>query len=311
MTRKLCIPESLCSYATRTGVTVASSEPAIERAMPVGALMVRLIDWGGPSDRPLLFLHGGGLTARTWDLVCLGLRDRFRCLAVDLRGHGESDWAPDVDYRLDAYAADVAELVQRLTDEPGGPVNRPPVLIGHSLGGQSALLAAGGEVAIAGLVLVDVGPEPDVAAARQIIGWIDRPKRYSGIDEVLAAALLMNPRREPEVLRESLLNNLRQLPGGDWTWKYDPRAFAGLSEEALRQRSEALWQAVARVRVPVLLARGEDSAVFSADQAQALCARLTDCETRVVADAAHSVQGDNPAGLIDAIAPWCSELLRA
>jgi pimeloyl-ACP methyl ester carboxylesterase len=61
----------------------------------------------------------------------------------------------------------------------------------------------------------------------------------------------------------------------------------------------------------VLLARGEDSAVFSADQAQALCARLTDCETRVVADAAHSVQGDNPAGLIDAIAPWCSELLRA
>src|SRR5215211_6317154 len=89
------------------------------------------LDWGNEDAPPIVFLHGAGLTAHTWDLVCLRLRPYYRCLALDLRGHGESEWSRPLDYSLEAHAGDVAAFVGAL-----GLVN--PIVVGMSLGGGVA-----------------------------------------------------------------------------------------------------------------------------------------------------------------------------
>ena len=87
----------------------------------VGHLRFRYLDWGNEGLRPLLFLHGGALTAHTWDLCCLALRDEFHCLALDQRGHGDTDWAPDADYSIAAQREDVKGFVDAARPRPFHP----------------------------------------------------------------------------------------------------------------------------------------------------------------------------------------------
>ena len=96
---------ALPELARRLGVAFEDPTPPRDLTF-IGADGVRLhaLDWGGAGP-PVLFLHGGRLTARTWDYVCLGLRSQVRAVALDMRGHGDSDWADD--YTLDARVADV------------------------------------------------------------------------------------------------------------------------------------------------------------------------------------------------------------
>lgn len=297
MSSPVLVTSSLREFAIRSRITPASVEPAELLSLTAPAGTLRAIDWGGPPERTVLFLHGGGLTAHTWDLVCLALRGRYRCVALDLRGHGDSDWPSDADYRLEALADDIEAVLGQL----GGPA---PVLIGHSMGGQAALLAVGRGADACGLGLIDVGPEPDPRAALSIIRWISAPAVFADLDEAIASALTMNPRRDPTVLSESLLHNLRRLPSGGLTWKYDARAFSGLTTEVLQERSRTLWSAVPGVAVPVLLALGAQSAVVSPSQADELCWWLDDCRVQTVPEAGHTVQGDNPAGLEQILRPW-------
>lgn len=231
------------SFARASGIVPASLDPPELAEVKAGALTLRYVDWGGPSNSFVLFIHGGALTARTWDLVCLALRGRYRCLAVDLRGHGESDWAPDTDYRLETYAADLKELLGHL--ELDGPV-----LVGMSLGGQTALLAAGDDPSLRGLALIDVGPAPDPEEAAKIVRSISEPEEFPTIEDAVRRAVVLNPRRIPETLRDSLRHNLRSLVDGSLTWKYDWRAFALLTPEVFAHRTEILWQAVERVACP-------------------------------------------------------------
>jgi pimeloyl-ACP methyl ester carboxylesterase len=297
------LTDQLLAFARASGVEPASDEPPTRVVLPLPHLDLSVLDWGGPTERPVVFLHGGGLTARTWDVVCLGLRGRFRCLAVDLRGHGDSAWHDGADYRLEAYADDVAEALKQLE-------LAAPVLVGMSLGGQTALLvAARPESTLRGLGLVDVGPEPDERGSRRIISSIDRPQEFENLEEVVRRALVMNPRREAHVLRESLKHNLRETTEGTLAWKYDWRAFVPLTPELLADRAVTLWEAVDRVACPVLIVRGAESDVFSDGQAEELRARLRDAEVVVVEGAGHTVQGDNPAGTKAALEPFLERCL--
>ncbi len=115
-------------------------------------LRLHYVDWGMRGKMPVVFLHGGGLTARTWDIVCLGLRDDYHCLALDLRGHGDSEWSPTCDYHFDAHVRDLRAFVEQL-----GLARF--VLVGQSLGGITATrYAIGYPDDVAALVAVDVGP---------------------------------------------------------------------------------------------------------------------------------------------------------
>ncbi len=252
----------------------------------------RYLDWGSAGKRPILFLHGGGLTAHTWDLTCLALRDDYRCLALDQRGHGDSEWSPEMDYSLDAHRGDIEAFVDHL-DLDG------LVVVGMSMGGANALTYAGRAGArLAALVLVDVGPEVRLEGARRIRQFTMAVPEFDSVEHAVEQALTFNPRRDPRLLRRSLLHNLRRQPNGKWVWKYDRRHRGRIDPDEIARRREALWAAVPQVACPTLVVRGAQSDVFLDEDAERLAQRLPQGEWVRIDGAGHTVQGDNPRALV-------------
>ena len=261
-----------------------------DRHVVVDGFRLHLLDWGG--DGPaLLFLHGGALTAHTWDFVCRELRDRHRCLALDQRGHGDSEWSPELDYGVDAHVRDIAGVVAALGLEG-------PVLIGQSLGAINALgVAAAHPDLPAAIVLVDAAPWVQPDGARRIADFVLAAAELPSVDDFVERALRFNPRREPAMLRRSLLHNLRRLPNGSWTWKYDRRHLSRERFEDFTAALPDLERLIPEVRCPALVVRGVESDVLTTTDAQRLAAALPRGRAVCVPGAGHTVQGDNPHAL--------------
>ena len=273
-----------------------------EADLLANGIRLHYLDWGATARRSILFLHGGGLTAHTWDLVCLALRPRFHCYALDLRGHGDSEWSPNMQYGLDAYAQDVEGVAQALE-------LRDFVLVGMSLGGLTALAYAGQHAALLRLlVVVDVGPTVRPEGARRIRDFMLESDELDSVDEFVERAMRFNPRRNRELLRRSLMHNLRQLPNGKWTWKYDRRHRQSRDDPHADRRRQELWNDVAKITCPTVVVRGEKSDVFTLEDAAALATALADGRWVEVRGAGHTVQGDNPRGLLEACEPFLAPL---
>jgi esterase len=243
-----------------------------------------------------------GLTAHTWDLVCLALRADFHCLALDQRGHGDSEWSPVLDYSPDAHARDIRGLIEQLGLEQ-------PVLVGHSLGGLNAMvLAATAAEELGGIALVDVGPDPPPGAVKRIGDFVMGDPGDGSVEDFVERARAFNPRRDPRLLRYSLRHNLRQAPDGTLTWKYDRRGLTPEYVASLRRRFEGLQKSTESITCPVLVIRGAESDALSGEQANAFAAALPDGHWDKVENAGHTVQGDNPRGLIQVLTRFLAEI---
>jgi pimeloyl-ACP methyl ester carboxylesterase len=266
----------------------------------VGAMRFHYLDWGG-NGHPILFLHGGGINAHTWDVVCLMLRERYRCVALDQRGHGDSEWSPAIDYGVETQMRDIEGFIEKLGLEN-------PVLVGQSMGGLNSIAYAIRHSAkMKGLVVVDVGPEINSAGTQRIREFSSTPELES-LDAFLERAVKFNPIRDPRVLRRSLFYNLRQLPTGKWSLKHDQRR---ASEEAWRiatDQRERLLRDVSKISCPTLIVRGGKSDVLSDDAAERFAHMLPHARWLRVENAGHNVQGDNPRGLLDAMNPFLREI---
>jgi pimeloyl-ACP methyl ester carboxylesterase len=281
-----------------TGSEHSFASRPLKADLPGGPVRIRLLDWGSAPGPPVVFLHGGGLNAHTWDVVCDLLHREFRCIAPDLRGHGESEWDPSGEYSLSAYGDDLSATVASLH------LNRF-VLVGMSLGGLIALeYAASHPTQVLGLVLVDTGPDGSRTAGRRRLGmFMEGPSEFDTLDEVIDRAVNFNPRRSKERLQRTLLNNLRQTQRGTWTWKYDPRilmlgSHRQLTEEELRRhltdRSRRLWRAAAHVACPTLIVRGGDSDMFFDTDAEQTAGGFRAGRWVRIDGASHTVQSDRP-----------------
>jgi pimeloyl-ACP methyl ester carboxylesterase len=268
-----------------------------------GRMRLHYLDWGNAGRPHTLFLHGGCLTAHTWDLVCLALRSELHCLALDQRGHGDSEWSPEVDYRFEAHQRDLGAWIAELGCER-------PVLVGQSLGAINALMYARAHAReLAGVVLVDVAPGVQRSVGARRIGDFTRsaPDPLDSIEEAVARAREFNPRRDPELLRRSLMHNLRERPDGRLTWKYD-RRFLALPMAERGSELEGLGAAAAEGTCPVLVVRGAESDVVSAREASDFAARFPRARLVEIAGAGHTVQGDNPRDLLRALREFVAEL---
>jgi esterase len=266
------------------------------RHLLLRSMRFHYLDWGTPGLPPVVFLHGGGLNAHTWDLVCLALRRERHCVALDQRGHGDSEWSPEMDYSIESHAGDLGAFVDALGLDRF-------VLVGMSLGGVNALAWAGQHSRrLAGLVLVDVGPETRAEGVRKIAAFTSESTPLDSVDHFVERALAFNPRRNRELLRRSLLHNLRPMPDGRFMWKYDQRHRGKVVDPAAHaRRRELLWSAVDGVECPTLVVRGAQSDVFHDEDAERLSARLRQGRWVRIEGAGHTVQGDNPAGLLVAL----------
>lgn len=270
----------------------------------VGGMRLHYVDWGPREAPPVLFLHGGGLTARTWDLVCLGLRPEFRCIALDQRGHGDSEWSPSMDYSLEAHVRDIQGFIEALD-------LAPIVLVGHSLGAFVGIaLAAQSPELLRGLVLVDAVPGVPPTAVESVAEFILGPAEFDSVEDLVARAREFNPRRDARLLRRSLMHNLRELPDGRFTWKYDRRHLSPDTFEHMRRRFNQLDTDLSSISCPTLLVRGSESEAFSDQDVERVATKMPDATWIRVDGAAHTIQGDNPRDLADALRAFLRARLR-
>lgn len=267
-----------------------------DRYVVLGGMRFHYLDWPGATSPAIVLLHGGGLTAHTWDLVCLGLRTDCRCIALDQRGHGDSDHSPGLDYSIETHSRDLAGFLDSLWL---GEV----VLVGQSMGGLSAMtFAARNPRSVRALVLVDVGPEVHDEGARRTRDFIRADHELPSVEDFVERAIAFNPRRDRRLLRRSLLHNLRQLDNGNWTWKYDRRPFVnGHFGERVRHELRELRRRIPSIRCPTLVVRGEESDVLGAEGAERFAEALPDGRWVSVPGAGHTVQGDEPRRLTEEI----------
>jgi pimeloyl-ACP methyl ester carboxylesterase len=257
----------------------------------------------GPGDGPpVVLLHGGGQTRHAWDGTARLLGDKgWRAKTVDLRGHGDSDWAgPEGGYSLDAFAADVRAVA--------AAQRRPPVLIGASLGGLSSLVAIAeappGVTVAGGLVLVDVAPrleEEGIARiAEFMLGNLDG---FASLEEVADAVAAYNPHRPRPTDLSGLRKNVRRHEDGRWYWHWDPRfLLGGRTDEPRSLRNEDRLDAAARaITVPTLLVRGRQSDVLSEEGARHLVSLVPHARYVDVGGAGHMVAGDRNDAFNDAV----------
>jgi esterase len=287
--------DHLKTTAVRAGLSFEEIVLPSDKTVLVGKLRFRYLDWGNGGRRPILFLHGGALTAHTWDLCCLALRDEFHCIALDQRGHGESDWAPDADYSIATQREDVRGFVDQLG------IDRF-VLAGMSMGAINALaFAIHYPERLSALVLIDAGPEVRRPGSRRIRDFVNGGAEPETLDAIIARALAFNPRRDPKILRRSLMHNLRRGPDGSWNWKYDRRRFQQMDRDAHAAERRGLADGLAKVTCPTLVVRGAESDVFHDEDAERLAKRLPDGRYVTIPGAGHTVQGDNPKDLAAAL----------
>jgi pimeloyl-ACP methyl ester carboxylesterase len=286
-----------------SGVEVSDIVLPRPRSLQIGELRFHFLDWEAPEGAPpVVFLHGGGLNAHTWDLVCLALHHEYHCYALDQRGHGDTDWSPVGEYGREHHVQDIAAFIRQLG------IDRP-VVVGMSLGGLNTMAYAGGRNDLAGVVLVDVGPEFEIGPVGDLMDFMSAGTEPGPRQAFIDRALRFNRRRNRNLLETSVLRNIREDADGHWTWKYDPRAAITGTPDEVRAANLWLWDAVARITCPVLVVRGAESPIFTQPHAERLVGKLKDARLEVVQDAGHTVQGDNPAGLIRVLRPFFERVL--
>lgn len=238
-------------------------------------------------------LHGGGQTRHSWSGTAAALTGvGLAPINVDMRGHGESDWAPTADYSVTAFATDIAAIIS------GMPAK--PALVGASLGGLTGIML-GGSVApgsINALVLVDIVPRMNLDGANRIRDFmVDRmDDGFASLEEVADAVAAYNPHRPRPANLEGLKKNLR-LKDGRWFWHWDPRfikrGIDGLTSTKSEVRNgELLTAALRKIDAPLLLVRGRLSDVVTEAEASRFLDEFPHAEYVDVNAAGHMVAGD-------------------
>ncbi len=257
-------------------------------------------DERGSGSPTVLFLHGGGQTRHSWagalDVVAArGLR----AVTLDHRGHGESERAPDGDYRMDAFAGDVRAVVTELG---------PTIAVGASLGGLAALSAEGDAPLLRGLVLVDIAHRIEPEGVARIYEFMTaRPDGFASLEEAADAVAEYLPHRERPSDLSGLARNLRERPDGRLVWHWDPALWSEWSR-AGRREVERYERAARGLRLPTLLVRGARSDVLSEEGARAFLELVPHARYANLADAHHMVAGDRNDAFLDAVLGFLAEL---
>ena len=278
--------ESLLKAADEHGLRFDDPAPPRSRYCEVDGLRLHHLDWGLEGKPGMLLLHGIAVSAHSWDFFSLAMRRHFHVRALDHRGHGDSEWASDKDYRRERMADDVVDLVRRLK-------LAPLVLVGHSMGGAVALLAAARiPESVRAMVIVDstLGPR---AGRNRIQRFMQGPDTFNSIEDLARHATRFNPRRDLDQLMGSLRLRVRELPDGRWTWKYDSY-LRDPNQNRPPPDFNALWEAIENLPCPMLVVRAGDRSHISDDLVPRLEAQAPRLRLVTVARSGHSVMGDNP-----------------
>jgi len=248
-------------------------------------------------------LHGGGQTRHSWAGTAQTLAaEGWHAVSIDLRGHGESDWSPDGVYGFRPFADDTIAVAASFQE--------PPVLIGASLGGISALIAAAEASVAAGIVLVDVTPRLERKGVERIMDFMNhKPEGFESLEEAADAIAAYRRHRSRPRDVSGLAKNLRRGEDGRYRWHWDPAFIRGngsLSRSVVEE-PDLLLTAAAKLDVPVLLVRGRESDVVSERGVDEFTRVVPHAKYADVSGAGHMVAGDRNDAFSDAVLDFLRE----
>jgi pimeloyl-ACP methyl ester carboxylesterase len=273
----------LSENARQAGVDTVPPVHRVEMG-PISALRF------GDAPPRVVFLHGGGQNAHTWDTVIVGLGEPV--LAIDLPGHGRSAWREDGDYGPKLNAVAVEPVVRAWAPDAD-------LVVGMSLGGLTALrLAVSAPELVRRLVLVDVTPSaPErhtemTDAQKGTVALVQGDRTFPSFQAMLEVTVAAAPHRDRESLRRGVFHNAKRLDDGGWTWRYDTMRVG--------EGFENLWDDVPHLTTPTTLVRGADSFFVNDDDAAEFARRAPGFQgVHIVNNSGHSVQSDQPGKLTE------------
>lgn len=276
----------------------------------LGNRLVASIRGEGPGS--VLLLHGGGQTRHAWDGTGRALSHAgWTAVAIDQRGHGDSDRVDSGHYGFPDFGADAASVAREIARASG----RKPVAVGASLGGLAALLAlgaSGAEPVFSGLVLVDIVPQMDPTGVDHIQGFMraHAVEGFASVEEAAEAVARYLPHRPRPRSLEGLKKNLRHGADGRWRWHWDPRFLDGPHSVNVDwpRVEQDLLSAARGLRVPSLLVRGASSELVTEEAAQAFLALSPATGYVNIAEARHMVAGDRNDVFAAAVLDFLGEL---
>ena len=262
------------------------------------------LDWGEPKNPTIIMLHGFAQQSHSWDFVALGLCDKFRIVAFDQRGHGDSDWSQNHNYSLNDYHNDIDNLIKHLGLSE-------TLMVGMSMGGRNAFTyAASHPDLVSALVVVDAAPVAQSSGRDKIRNFVSQEDVHPSIEEFVRMVHGYTPNRPIDQIWGSIKHNVKQLSDGSWTWKYDKflrspdRDFRSESKDV----SDAMWASLDMLKAPTLLVVGEDSDIVSHDVANQMINRISNSQLVSIPNAGHRVMGDNPVAFQSAINEFLSNI---
>ncbi len=284
---------SLYDAARQMGVPFTSEHAPTDSLVDVNGMQFHYLEWGDPANPEVLLLHGSSQQAHSWDFVSLALADEYHVLALDQRGHGDTDWAPDGDYSIEAHQRDLDGVVQACGLNSF-------VLMGHSMGGRNSYVWASRHPGrLRGLVIVDAGPEMQRRGQDRIRQFRELPDELDSFEDFVQRVQEYTGRSRVQVVG-ALKYSIRQRSDGKWTWKYDKVMRAPERSES-QWSPQRLWECVGRIDCPTLVVRGGRSDLFLDETMQRMKQAISDCSAVTIPGAGHLVQGDNPAKFVAAV----------
>jgi pimeloyl-ACP methyl ester carboxylesterase len=261
----------------------------------------------GDTGAPLvILLHGGGQTRHAWGDTAAAIGHAgYRAIALDGRGHGESDWSPSGAYLIDQFIADLKRVV--------GALGKKPVLVGASLGGLTALLAEGESPGLArAVVLVDIAVSAKLEGIRRIVDFMSqKPEGYASLEEVADAIAAYQPQRPRPVNMGGLAKNVRRGPDGRYRWHWDPKFLRPSTPETSPLRPDRLKAAARALTVPSLLVRGKLSDVLGDREVRQFLDLVPHAKYVDVSGAGHMIAGDSNDAFTEAVLAFLDEAASA
>jgi len=289
---------SLCQSADDLGIQYNPKISYLSRNVVARHQRFHFLEWGSPSLPNLLLLHGGNQSAHSWDLVSLHLADRFHIIALDQRGHGDSEWARDADYSSHAMASDVSSVLSELD------INSVTVL-GHSMGGMNTLrLAMQDPHRLQRLVLVDIGPELSEVGTKSIRNFVTENREFEDLDAFIQNVQKYDPYRSREHIERTVKYNLLQRADGKFISKRDHGPRLATTQNQRETSDRLSITDMTGLLHPTLVIRGADSNVLTDEAAKRFVEALPHGELKTVPDSGHNVHGQNTTGFLDALVPF-------
>ena len=258
-----------------------------DKYLDINELRFHYLDWGGQGKQPMLLLHGFMGHAHVWDAFALEFRNRYHVIALDQRGHGESDWSRNLAYSIDDHFSDICGFAESLGLDG-------MILVGHSMGGRNALLYAGCfPEKVKRLVVVDSRPldtERSSNALKEML--MHFPLQADALEHVIESILRLYPLLTPDIACHMARYGYGQTKEGKYVPKYDARM--SLQCRKSSYSAESLWAFVSNISCPALIVRGEKSPFLSREDAKQLLAHLPRGFLREVGHSTHMPVQENP-----------------